>query len=168
MSGRFKKNYLSHVWLPPHVRISFGALLLGWGSHLSHHRARYTLCLLDLDNCEDNNKISAFSLINAPSAVSSLGSTQGALARAAASAQGTPTVPVSSMPVCTFAQSQGGGVGGVGGVGVSPSTKASTKGIENSLSSFVPKNTKSPQVCCIFINEFVVSSSTKTRSRHCV
>jgi hypothetical protein len=87
------------------------------------------LHLLDLDDCKDEDSDNNFSLLNAPSAVSSLGrSTRSASACAAATPKGKSPVPVSSTPVCVGGRtrlSEGGGIGGCGGVGiVHPSTRA--------------------------------------------
>jgi hypothetical protein len=150
------------------VRISpaFGASLPATGSCHSLMAAcslptteADLLHLLDLDNCKDSDTISAFSLVNTPLGVSSLGhSTQGPMACRMVPSQGMFTSPLLSTPVQTGGDSclpgGGWGVGGAGGI-FSPET--CSKASSNIRPSFVSKNAESPQVC-IFIEEADIKS----------
>jgi hypothetical protein len=120
------------------------------------------LRLLDLDARDDDNSVYDYSLLNAHSAISSLGhSSRSRMARAALPSEGTSPVLLFATPVCTGGKphecGEGGG-GGFGGGGIRPTTRTSTKAHSGSTAKaespskiFVPKNADTPQVCIIIV-----------------
>ena len=135
----------SHVFPPPSCRRGHDFLAA----------AAELLSLLDIDDREDDiEATSAFTLIAAPSTVSSLGQTLSSRTRrttSAVAAQGASNLPVPSTPVCT----EGGNLlrGGCGRKSPGLPSKTSTPTGGNSpVSPMLGKKVEVPQFC-IFIDE---------------